>query len=217
MAAAATVAVILPGAFYTLRETRLPPIALMRQHGLRMAVATDCNPGTAPMTSLTLAMNMACTLFRMTPDEALAGVTLHAAAALGLSDRGRIAPGLRAEVFPTLIQQSTTNLVLNALDAVRDGGHVEVRLGRDADAIVIEVDDDGPGVPEADRERIFDPFFTTKTHGTGLGLVSVRTCAQLHGGDVTIARSQALGGAAFRVTLRRPAARLRLRGHGGAL
>ncbi len=98
MAAAATVAVILPGAFYTLRETRLPPIALMRQHGLRMAVATDCNPGTAPMTSLTLAMNMACTLFRMTPDEALAGVTLHAAAALGLSDRGRIAPGLRADL-----------------------------------------------------------------------------------------------------------------------
>ena len=123
--------------------------------------------------------------------------------------RCELAPGLRAEVFPTLIQQSTTNLVLNALDAVRDGGHVEVRLGRDADAIVIEVDDDGPGVPEADRERIFDPFFTTKTHGTGLGLVSVRTCAQLHGGDVTIARSQALGGAAFRVTLRRPAARLR--------
>ena len=98
MAAAATVAVILPGAFYTLRETRLPPIALMRQHGLRMAVATDCNPGTAPMTSLTLAMNMACTLFRMTPDEALAGVTLHAAAALRLSDRGRIAPGLRADL-----------------------------------------------------------------------------------------------------------------------
>jgi imidazolonepropionase len=73
MAQAGTVAVILPGAFYTLRETQLPPIGLLRQHGVRMAVATDCNPGTAPMTSLTLAMNMACTLFRMTPDEVLAG------------------------------------------------------------------------------------------------------------------------------------------------
>ena len=98
MAQAGTVAVILPGAFYTLRETQLPPIDLLRQHGVRMAVATDCNPGTAPMTSLTLAMNMACTLFRMTPEEVLAGVTLHAAAALGLSDRGRIAPGQRADL-----------------------------------------------------------------------------------------------------------------------
>ena len=98
MAQAGTVAVILPGAFYTLRETQLPPIDLLRQHGVRMAVATDCNPGTAPMTSLTLAMNMACTLFRMTPEEVLAGVTLHAAAALGLSDRGRIAPGQRDDL-----------------------------------------------------------------------------------------------------------------------
>jgi imidazolonepropionase len=98
MAAAGTVAVILPAAFYTLRETQLPPIGLLRRHGVRMAVATDCNPGTAPMTSLTLAMNMACTLFRMTPEEALAGVTVHAAAALGLSDAGRIAPGLRADL-----------------------------------------------------------------------------------------------------------------------
>ncbi len=98
MAQAGTVAVILPGAFYTLRETQLPPIGLLRQHGVRMAVATDCNPGTAPMTSLTLAMNMACTLFRMTPDEVLAGVTTHAATALGLSDRGRIAPGQRADL-----------------------------------------------------------------------------------------------------------------------
>ena len=98
MAAAGTVAVILPGAFYTLRETVLPPIALLRQHGVAMAVATDCNPGTAPMTSLPLAMNMACTLFRLTPDEALAGVTRHAATALGLSDCGCIAPGLRADL-----------------------------------------------------------------------------------------------------------------------
>jgi imidazolonepropionase len=98
MAEAGTVAVILPGAFYTLRETVLPPIDLLRRHGVRMAVATDCNPGTAPMASLPLAMNMACTLFRMTPREALEGVTIHAAAALGLSDRGRIAPGMRADL-----------------------------------------------------------------------------------------------------------------------
>lgn len=98
MAAAGTVAVILPGAFYTLRETKLPPIALLRQHGVAMAVATDCNPGTAPMTSLPLAMNMACTLFRLTPAETLAGVTRHAAKALNLSDCGRIAPGLRADL-----------------------------------------------------------------------------------------------------------------------
>jgi imidazolonepropionase len=98
MAAAGSVAVILPGAFYTLRETQLPPIALLRQYRVPMAVATDCNPGSSPMTSLTLAMNMACTLFRMTPEEALLGTTAHAATALGLTDRGRIAPGLRADL-----------------------------------------------------------------------------------------------------------------------
>lgn len=98
MAAAGTVAVILPGAFYTLRETQAPPIQTLRDAGAQMAVATDCNPGTAPMTSLCLAMNMACTLFRMTPEEALAGTTRIAAKALGLSDRGRIAPGLRADL-----------------------------------------------------------------------------------------------------------------------
>ena len=98
MAQAGTVAVILPGAFYTLRETQSPPIALLRQHGVPMAVATDCNPGSSPMTSLTLAMNMACTLFRMTPEEALLGTTAHAARALGLTDRGRIATGLRADL-----------------------------------------------------------------------------------------------------------------------
>ena len=98
MAAAGTVAVILPGAFYTLRETKLPPIDLLRRHAVRMALATDYNPGTAPMTSLTLAMNMGCTLFRMTVAEVLQGVTTHAAAALGLTDRGRIAPGLRADL-----------------------------------------------------------------------------------------------------------------------
>jgi imidazolonepropionase len=98
MTAAGTVAVILPGAFYTLRETQLPPIAALRAAGVPMAVATDLNPGSSPLASLTLAMNMACTLFRMTPEEALLGTTAHAARALGLADRGRIAPGLRADL-----------------------------------------------------------------------------------------------------------------------
>ncbi|MBL9051462.1 MAG: imidazolonepropionase [Tabrizicola sp.] len=98
MAAAGTVAVILPGAFYTLRESQLPPIAALRAAGVPMAVATDLNPGSSPMASLTLAMNMACTLFRLTPEEALLGTTVHAARALGLADRGRIAAGLRADL-----------------------------------------------------------------------------------------------------------------------
>ncbi len=86
LARAGTVAVMLPGAFYALRETRRPPIRLFRQHGVRMAVATDCNPGTSPLTSLLLAMNMAATLFNMTVGECLAGVTREAARALGLAD-----------------------------------------------------------------------------------------------------------------------------------
>ncbi|WP_170764547.1 imidazolonepropionase [Ruegeria lacuscaerulensis] len=98
MAEAGTVGVILPGAFYTLRETQTPPIDLLREHNVPMALATDCNPGSAPMTSLLLTMNMGCTLFRMTPEEALQGVTIHAARALGLGDCGRIAPGLRADL-----------------------------------------------------------------------------------------------------------------------
>ncbi len=98
MAAAGTVAVILPGAFYTLRETKLPPIDGLRAAGVPMAVATDMNPGTSPMASLLLAMNMACTLFRMTPLEALAGTTCNAARALGLADRGSLAPGQRADL-----------------------------------------------------------------------------------------------------------------------
>jgi imidazolonepropionase len=98
MAAAGTVAVILPGAFYTLRETQVPPIAALRAAGVPMAVATDLNPGSSPLASLPLAMNMACTLFRLTPEEALRGTTAHAAQALGLADRGRIAPGLRADL-----------------------------------------------------------------------------------------------------------------------
>ncbi len=84
LAKAGTVAVLLPGAFYYLRETQLPPMDALRKAGVRMAVATDCNPGTSPMTSLLLAMNMACVQFRMTPEEALAGATREAARALGL-------------------------------------------------------------------------------------------------------------------------------------
>ncbi len=98
MATAGTVAVLLPGAFYTLREAQAPPVDALRAAGVAMAVATDLNPGSSPMASLPLALNMACTLFRLTPEEALAGATVHAARALGLADRGRIAPGLRADL-----------------------------------------------------------------------------------------------------------------------
>jgi imidazolonepropionase len=97
MAQAGSVAVLLPGAFYFLRETRLPPIALLRQRGVPIAVSTDCNPGSSPCTSLLLMLNMACTLFRLTPEEALAGATRHAARALGLKDRGTLAAGQRAD------------------------------------------------------------------------------------------------------------------------
>lgn len=98
LAASGTVAVVLPGAFYTLRETQAPPIDAFRAHGVPMALATDCNPGSSPLTSPLLAMNMACTLFRMTPLEALLGMTVHAAKALGEVGRGRIMPGARADL-----------------------------------------------------------------------------------------------------------------------
>jgi imidazolonepropionase len=97
MAAAGSVAVLLPGAFYFLRETRLPPVDLLRRHRVPIAISTDCNPGSSPCSSLLLMLNMACTLFRLTPQEALAGVTRHAAQALGLIDRGVLAAGLRAD------------------------------------------------------------------------------------------------------------------------
>jgi imidazolonepropionase len=98
MAAAGTVAVLLPGAYYALRETKLPPIERLRHHGVPMAIATDCNPGTSPLLSLRLAASMGCTLFRLTPEEALRGVTVHAARALGLNDRGTLAAGQRADL-----------------------------------------------------------------------------------------------------------------------
>jgi len=98
MAEAGSVAVLLPGAFYALRETQLPPLDELRKAGVPVAVSTDSNPGSSPMTSLLLAMNMAANLFGLTPEEALRGVTVNAARALGLSDRGRLAPGLRADL-----------------------------------------------------------------------------------------------------------------------
>jgi len=98
MAQSGSVAVILPGAFYTLRETRMPPIDAFRAAGVPMALATDCNPGSSPLASVLLTMNMGCTLFRMTPEEALAGVTRHAARALGLDDCGMLAAGMRADL-----------------------------------------------------------------------------------------------------------------------
>jgi imidazolonepropionase len=98
MARAGTVAVLLPGAYYALRETKLPPIAAFRDHGVAIAIATDLNPGTSPLLSLRLAMSMACTLFRMTPEEALRGATVHAARALGMDDRGTLEPGKRADI-----------------------------------------------------------------------------------------------------------------------
>ncbi|WP_422036971.1 imidazolonepropionase [Roseibium sp.] len=98
LAKSGSVAVLLPGAFYTLRETQLPPVDLLRAHKVPIALATDCNPGSSPLASLLLTLNMGCTLFRMTPEEALAGVTREAARALGLSDRGTLSAGKRADL-----------------------------------------------------------------------------------------------------------------------
>ncbi|MFC5500563.1 imidazolonepropionase [Caenimonas terrae] len=105
MARAGSVAVLLPGAFYFLRETRLPPVALLRQNKVPVAISTDCNPGSSPCTSLLLMLNMACTLFRLTPQEALAGVTSVAAQALGLPDRGVLAAGMRADFVAWDVQR----------------------------------------------------------------------------------------------------------------
>lgn len=98
MAAHGTVAVLLPAATYILRETRHPPVAALREAGVPMAVATDANPGSAPVYSPLVTMNLACTLFRLTPEEALAGFTRNAARALGLRDRGTLIPGARADI-----------------------------------------------------------------------------------------------------------------------
>ena len=97
MAARGTVAVLLPGAYHVLRETRLPPLDALREQGVAMAVATDCNPGTSPLLSLRQAMQLACTHFRLTPEEALRGATVNGARALGLEDRGVLRVGARAD------------------------------------------------------------------------------------------------------------------------
>jgi len=98
MAAGNCVAVLLPGAFYTLNESQLPPLEHLRAHGVPIALGTDCNPGSSPLSSLLLTMNMACSLFKMTPEEALAGVTRNAAKALRLHDSGTIEAGKRADL-----------------------------------------------------------------------------------------------------------------------
>ena len=98
MGEAGTVAVLLPGAFYMLRETQAPPIQAFRDHGVAMALATDCNPGSAPVLSLLTMASMACTFFRCTPEEALAGITRNGALALGLKDRGSLEVGKRADL-----------------------------------------------------------------------------------------------------------------------
>src|SRR5690349_12585577 len=105
MAKAGTVAVLLPGAFYALQEKRKPPVELLRKHKVPIAIATDCNPGTSPMLSPTLTMNMACTLFGLTPEEALAGMTVNAGRALGLAHSvGTIAPGKQADLCVWRVQ-----------------------------------------------------------------------------------------------------------------
>ena len=98
LAAAGTVAVLLPGAYYYLGETVKPPVAALRAHGVPIALATDCNPGTSPVLALPAIMNMACVLFGLTPEEAVAGVTRHAARALGLSERGELRAGARCDL-----------------------------------------------------------------------------------------------------------------------
>ena len=126
LAAAGTVAVLLPGAYFMLRQTTPPPVALLREAGVQMAVATDCNPGTSPCTSLLLALNMACTLFGLTPYEALAGVTRNAACALGLQrDLGTLEVGKQADFALYRIERPAElcyNLGANPCVGVVHGG-----------------------------------------------------------------------------------------------
>jgi imidazolonepropionase len=105
MARAGTVAVLLPGAFHVLRETKLPPLDEFRAQGVAMAVATDCNPGTSPLLSLRQAMQLACAYFRLTPEQALRGATVNAARALGLEDRGLLRTGQRADFVQWRVRQ----------------------------------------------------------------------------------------------------------------
>jgi imidazolonepropionase len=128
LAAAGTVAVLLPGAYFTLRQSNPPPVHLLRQAGVAMAVATDCNPGTSPCTSILLTLNMACTLFGLTPLEALSGVTRHAAQALGLqAEAGTLEVGKRADFALYRIDRPAElcyNLGANPCVSVVHGGAV---------------------------------------------------------------------------------------------
>jgi imidazolonepropionase len=131
MAKAGTVAVLLPGAYYFLRETKQPPIEKLRAAGVPMAIATDFNPGTSPLLHLPLMLNMACTLFRLTPEEAIAGVTCHAARALGLSDRGQIAVGMRADFALYQISRPAElcyQLAVDPLQQLVIGGRIITQL-----------------------------------------------------------------------------------------
>ncbi|MFO1061949.1 MAG: amidohydrolase family protein, partial [Dongiaceae bacterium] len=125
---AGTVAVLLPGAFYFLRETRLPPVAALRAAGVPIAIATDCNPGSSPATSLLLMLNMACTFFRLTPAEALAGVTRHAARALGLGDsHGVLAAGRVADFAVWDVERPAElayRIAFNPLHQAVQGGRI---------------------------------------------------------------------------------------------
>jgi len=139
MAAAGTVAVVLPGAFYALRETQLPPVEALRAAQVPIALATDCNPGSAPVTSLLLMLNMGCTLFRLTPEEALAGVTRHAATALGLGDsHGTLEAGKVADFAVWNIDRPAElayRIGFNPLAyAVKGGAVREQAIGKDPDA-----------------------------------------------------------------------------------
>ena len=125
MAANGTVAVLLPGAFHVLRDTKLPPMDAFRAHGVPMAVATDCNPGTSPLQSLRQAMQLACTHFRLTPEEALRGATVNGARALGLKDRGVLRVGMRADFVAWNIRHPSELcywLGGNLVDTVHAGG-----------------------------------------------------------------------------------------------
>lgn len=128
MKAAGTVAVLLPGAFYYLRETKLPPVAALQAAGVPIALSTDCNPGTSPITSIQLILNMACTLWRMTPEAALAGVTRQAARALGLQDQiGTLEVGKQADFCVWNVSHPAAlsyAVGLNPLVARYFGGHV---------------------------------------------------------------------------------------------
>lgn len=141
MSQSGSIAVLLPGAFYTLKETQMPPVQLLRRHAVPLAVATDCNPGSSPISSLLLSMNMACTLFGLTPQEALAGVTREAARALGYEDTGTLEIGKRADIAIWNVREPSElsyRIGFNPLRKRIFGGHVD-------------------GTPSDARSGVFEP------------------------------------------------------------